>query len=48
MLNIYAQTFLTATRSPWVRLREMPSATGQKRSRWFSGRKTRCIDPANL
>lgn len=44
MLNIYAQTFLTATRSPCVRLRDMPSNTSQKRRRWFASRKTRCVD----
>jgi hypothetical protein len=48
MLNIYAQSFLTATRSPCVRLRDMPSKTPAKRTRWFSGRKTRCIDPTKL
>jgi hypothetical protein len=48
MLNIYAQTFLTATRAPCVRLRDMPSQTPSKRRRWFSLRQTRCVDPAKL
>ncbi|KHA50946.1 hypothetical protein [Sulfitobacter geojensis] len=48
MLNIYAQSMLTATRSGCVRLREAASAAPAKRRRWFSRRKTICIDPAKL
>lgn len=48
MLNIYAHAFMTATRTPCVRLRDMPAATDKPRRRWFSGTKTRCIDPAKL
>jgi len=48
MLNIYAQTLMTATRSGCVRLRDMPPKTPVKRLNWFAGRKTRCIDPAKL
>ena len=48
MLNIYAKTFMTATRTGCVRLREVPPAQEEKRHRWFSRRKTRCIDPAKL
>lgn len=48
MLNIYAQSFLTATRSPCVRLREMPSENTSKRRRWFGRRPTVCVDLTKL
>ncbi len=48
MLNIYAKTFMTATRTGCVTLREMPSSDNTKRRRWFSNRKTTCINPENL
>jgi len=48
MLNIYAQTFLTATRAPCVRLRDMPSDLTPKRRWWFSRKQTRCVDLTKL
>lgn len=48
MLNVYAQTFMTATRVGCVRLRDVPSASQEKRLNWFARRKTRCVDPAKL
>jgi hypothetical protein len=48
MLNIYAKSMMTATRSGCVQLREVPASTPAKRRRWFSRRKTICIDPAKL
>jgi hypothetical protein len=48
MLNIYAQSFMTATRSGCIRMRDVPSVPHEKRHRWFARRKTRCIDPAKL
>jgi hypothetical protein len=39
MLAIYAQTFMTATRSPHVRLRDLPPAPAKK-LRWFSRKDT--------
>lgn len=48
MLNVYAQTFMTATRTGCVLLRDVPSVQNGKRLNWFSRRKVRCIDPAKL
>lgn len=48
MINIYAQTFMNATRSGCVRMRDFPSISSKKRLNWFSRRKSRCIDPAKL
>ncbi|MEP5728987.1 MAG: hypothetical protein ABJL67_06400 [Sulfitobacter sp.] len=48
MLNIYAQTFMTATRTNCVKLHEIPGKTKGTRKRWFSRRKAICIDPAKL
>lgn len=48
MINIYAQTFMTATRTGCVRLRDVPSVPGQKRHRWFARRPARCIDLTKL
>ena len=44
MLDIYAQTFMTATRSGCVQVRDAPSASPEKRLNWFARRKNRCID----
>lgn len=44
MLDIYAKTFMTAARSPCVKVRDLPAKPTRKR--WF--RRTRCIDPAKL
>ena len=48
MLNIFATTFMTATRSPCVRLHEVPAPDKAGKRRWFNRRKTVCIDPMNL
>lgn len=48
MLNIYAQSFMTATRTDCIRMRDVPPVAQAKRYNWFSRRKTRCIDPAKL
>lgn len=44
MLNIYAQSMATATRTGCVTLREMPPAFPAKKTRWFSRRPTICVD----
>ena len=48
MINIYAQTFMNATRTGQVRLRDVPSVADHKRHRWFKRRKTRLIDPKEI
>lgn len=48
MLNIYATTFMTATRTGCVELRELPGPDKGTRRRWFSRRKSICVDPKNL
>ena len=48
MINIYAQSFMHGTRTGQIRVRDVPSIPEIKRHRWFSRRKTRCIDPSNL
>lgn len=48
MLNIYAQSFMHATRTGKIRVQDVPPVSAPKRHRWFSRRKTRCIDPGNL
>lgn len=48
MLDIYAQTFMTATRNRETRVFDAPTVPHEKRLKWFSRRKTRCIDLNNL
>ena len=48
MLNIYANTFLTATRTTGVSLRELPQDIPRKRRRWFSAPRGTAIDAENL
>lgn len=48
MINIYAKTFMKATRMEDIRVHDVLSAPEEKRRRWFEQRKTRCIDPRNL
>jgi hypothetical protein len=48
MINVYAQTFMTATRSGCVRVRDVHPVPHEKRLNWFSRRKTRCIDPSRM
>ena len=48
MINIYAQTFMNATRTGEIRMQDVPSVPETKRHHWFTRRKTRCIDPKNL
>lgn len=54
MLNIYAQSFMTATRTGCVRMKDAPAAKpARQRRRWLPEghwwlAKTRCIDPCRL
>jgi hypothetical protein len=48
MINIYAQTFMTATRTGQVRVQDMPAASETKRQRWFKRKIFRNIDPKEL
>ena len=48
MLDIYAKSFMTATRTDAVCMREAPSKNTHKRRRWFSLRREICVDPAKL
>ncbi|MGJ8626104.1 MAG: hypothetical protein ACSHXB_04005 [Sulfitobacter sp.] len=48
MLNVYAQTFMTATRTDCVQVRDIPSVQNGKRLHWFKRGKARCIDLAKL
>lgn len=48
MINIFAQTFMTASRSGCVELHDIPSAKEGKRLRWLSGPKKRCLDLTKL
>lgn len=48
MLNIYAQAFMTATRTDKVEMREHPSASKTARRRWFQRGKTIQINPLDL
>lgn len=48
MINIYAQSFMHATRTGCIRVQDAPSVPQSKRHRWFARRKTRCIHPDNL
>ncbi|WP_299025555.1 hypothetical protein [uncultured Sulfitobacter sp.] len=48
MINIYAHTFMTATRTGEICVTDVPSVPENKRHRWFKRRKTRCIDPTKL
>jgi hypothetical protein len=50
MLNIYARSFMTATRSPCLRLRDAPAETPRRRwnapLHWL--REGRCADPRKM
>lgn len=48
MLDIYASTFLTATRHNNVCLHELPPSTPNGRRRWFQRRKVVCVDVSKL
>jgi hypothetical protein len=48
MINIYAQTFMNATRTGEIRMQDIPAVPETKRHRWFARRKTRLIDPHKL
>lgn len=48
MINIYAQTFMTATRLGQVPMQDVPSVPKAKRQRWFARPKTRLINPLDL
>ena len=47
MINIYAKTFMHATRTGQIRMEDVPSVSETRRHRWFKRRKTRLIDPIN-
>lgn len=48
MINIYAKTFMTATRFGEIPMQDVPSVPKTKRQRWFTRPKTRFIDPLDL
>ena len=48
MLEIYAKTFMTATRTGQVTVLDVPSVPYHKRLRFFARRKARTIDPTKL
>lgn len=54
MINIYARSFMTATRTGCVRMTDVPPAqTPRNRRRWLPEghwwlKKTRCKDPRRL
>lgn len=48
MINIYAQSFMHATRTGQILVKDVPSLPEAKRHRWFTRRKTRLIDPDDL
>jgi hypothetical protein len=48
MINIYAQSFMTATRTNEVRVYDAHPTSGAKRRRWLSPRKIRFISPEKL
>lgn len=48
MINIYAQTFMHATRTGSIRIQDVPSIPNTKRHRWFARRKTRTTGPETL
>ena len=48
MINIYAHTFMTATRTTAVEVRDIYHTPPTKRRRWFSRQQVRFIDPKNL
>ena len=48
MINVYAQTFMTATRTGCVPMRDYNPGPREKRLNWFARRKTHCVDPAKL
>lgn len=48
MISIYAQTFMTATRSGYIHIRDMPPVPHEKRLNWISRRKTRGTDTVKV
>lgn len=48
MLNIYAQSFMTATRNNCTSLHDVPPANPEKRRRWWQSRQTICLDLRKL
>ncbi|UWR15806.1 hypothetical protein [Sulfitobacter sp. M368] len=48
MLKIYAQAFMTATRTDKVEMREHPKTNKTTRRRWFQRGKTVQINPLDL
>lgn len=48
MLNIYAQSFLTATRTNCTTLHDVPPTNAEKRRRWWQSRRQVCVDLSKL
>lgn len=48
MINIYAQSFMTATRSDCINVRETPPRNESRLRRWIKGGRTRCVDLSKL
>ena len=48
MLNIYAQSFMTATRTNCTTLHDVPSAPSEERRRWWQAPKKVCVDLSKL
>ena len=48
MLNIYAHSFMTATRTTGIELHEVPSKNHGKRRRWFSRPRSVYVDLKKL
>lgn len=48
MLNIYAQSFLTATRTEGVIVKDVPPTVKPEKRRWRIGRKRFVIEPDKL
>ena len=48
MLNIYAQSFMTATRSTCTAVEDVPPSNPEKRRRWWQARRRVCIDLSKL
>ena len=48
MLNIFAQSFMTATRNNCTTLYDLPRTDSEKRRRWFRSPKQVCIDLSKL
>lgn len=48
MINIFAQSLMTATRTNCTTLHDVPPANIEKRRRWWQARKQICLDLTKL